>query len=312
MLASVRQVTIENQFINTNIVYENRSAQESLMEQISSIKMFGGEQRRYKHFSTSNICEMTFSIYLPRQLATGADSKLPVVYWLSGLTCNDENFVQKAGAQRMASELGLIIVVPDTSPRGEGIPDDPEGAYDLGLGAGFYLNATQEPWVKNYNMYDYITEELPELINKNFPADSSRQAISGHSMGGHGAITIALKNTDKYKSASAFAPIASPVNCPWGQKAFKNYLGDDEQSWNQYDSVHLIKNASAPIPILVDQGTGDEFLENQLKPSLLVEASNKVGFPLVYKQREGYDHSYFFIASFIEEHLQFHANLFAL
>jgi S-formylglutathione hydrolase len=255
---------------------------------------------------------MTFSVFLPEQLSTGADIKLPVLYWLSGLTCNDENFVQKAGAQKLASELGLILVAPDTSPRGEGVPDDPEGAYDLGHGAGFYVNATQEPWKKHYQMYDYIVEELPELINRKFPANGERQGIAGHSMGGHGALTIGLRNPDKYKSISAFAPIVSPMNCPWGQKALGNYLGENKNEWLSYDAVSLVKNATRPIPILVDQGSADEFLENQLKPSLLVEVCSQVGYPLNYNQRDGYDHSYFFITSFIENHLQFHSALLAL
>ena len=282
------------------------------MERLSSKKCYGGEQIRCKHFSTSLVCEMTFSVFLPEQLSTGADIKLPVLYWLSGLTCNDENFVQKAGAQKLASELGLILVAPDTSPRGEGVPDDPEGAYDLGHGAGFYVNATQEPWKKHYQMYDYIVEELPELINRKFPANGERQGIAGHSMGGHGALTIGLRNPDKYKSISAFAPIVSPMNCPWGQKALGNYLGENKNEWLSYDAVSLVKNATRPIPILVDPGSADEFLENQLKPSLLVEVCSQVGYPLNYNQRDGYDHSYFFITSFIENHLQFHSALLAL
>ena len=282
------------------------------MERLSSKKCYGGEQIRCKHFSTSLVCEMTFSVFLPEQLSTGADIKLPVLYWLSGLTCNDENFVQKAGAQKLASELGLILVAPDTSPRGEGVPDDPEGAYDLGHGAGFYVNATQEPWKKHYQMYVYIVEELPELINRKFPANGERQGIAGHSMGGHGALTIGLRNPDKYKSISAFAPIVSPMNCPWGQKALGNYLGENKNEWLSYDAVSLVKNATRPIPILVDQGSADEFLENQLKPSLLVEVCSQVGYPLNYNQRDGYDHSYFFITSFIENHLQFHSALLAL
>jgi len=282
------------------------------MEVIAKTKCFGGEQLRCKHFSISLVCEMTFSIYLPQQLSTGANVKLPVVYWLSGLTCTDENFVQKAGAQQWASELGLILVVPDTSPRGESVPDDPDAAYDLGLGAGFYLNATEEPWKKHYQMYEYITEEMPALINRKFPADENRQSISGHSMGGHGALTIALKNPDKYQSVSAFAPIVSPINCPWGNKALTNYLGSDISTWQEYDTVSLIKRASTYIPILIDQGSADEFLESQLKPSLLVEACSQVGYNLNYNQREGYDHSYLFISSFIGQHLKFHAAILGL
>jgi S-formylglutathione hydrolase len=276
------------------------------MESIACSKMFGGEQRRYKHKSEKLSCDMHFSIYLPPQVSEG---RVPVLYWLSGLTGTDENFVIKAGAQRVASELGLAIVMGDTSPRGEDVPDDPEQAYDFGLGAGFYLNATQAPWNKHYKMYDYVTQELPALINDNFPVDPSRQSIFGHSMGGHGALSIALKNPDKYKSVSAFAPIISPINCPWGCKAFKSYLGEDVSIWQEYDSAALIAKATTHLPMLVDQGTADEFLDNQLKPELLLEAAEKAGYPLQFIEREGYDHSYFFIASFIEEHLRFHKKI---
>jgi S-formylglutathione hydrolase len=276
------------------------------MESIACNKMFGGEQRRYKHKSETLSCDMHFSIYLPPQVSKG---RVPVLYWLSGLTGTDENFVIKAGAQRAASELGLAIVMGDTSPRGEDVPDDPEQAYDFGLGAGFYLNATQAPWDKHYKMYDYVTQELPALINDNFPVDSSRQSIFGHSMGGHGALSIALKNPDKYKSVSAFAPVVSPINCPWGCKAFKSYLGEDVSIWQEYDSAALIAKATTHLPMLVDQGTADEFLDNQLKPELLLEAAEKAGYPLQFIEREGYDHSYFFIASFIEEHLRFHKKI---
>ncbi len=276
------------------------------MESIARNKMFGGEQRRYKHKSETLSCDMHFSIYLPPQVSEG---RVPVLYWLSGLTGTDENFVIKAGAQRVASQLGLAIVMGDTSPRGEDVPDDPEQAYDFGLGAGFYLNATQAPWNKHYKMYDYVTQELPALINDTFPVDPSRQSIFGHSMGGHGALSIALKNPDQYKSVSAFAPIVSPMNCPWGCKAFKSYLGEDVSTWQEYDSAALIAKATTHLPMLVDQGTADEFLENQLKPELLLEAAEKAGYPLQFIEREGYDHSYFFIASFIQEHLRFHEKI---
>lgn len=282
------------------------------MEELARNKSFGGMQLRCKHFSTSLLCEMTFSVFLPEQLATGAEVKLPVLYWLSGLTCTDENFVQKAGAQRVASELGLIIVAPDTSPRGEQVPDAEQGVWDLGKGAGFYLNASADPWAKHYQMYDYITTELPELIAKKFPVDGDRQGISGHSMGGHGALSIALKNPDKFRSASAFAPICSPTRCPWGQKALQAYLGDDTGQWAQYDTVELIKRCTQPIPMLVDQGLEDEFLREQLKPELLVEACNTSGYPLSFNQRQGYDHSYFFIASFMENHLRFHHGILSM
>ena len=282
------------------------------MEELANSQCFGGKQLRCKHFSTTLLCEMTFSVFLPEQLATGADIRLPVLYWLSGLTCTDENFVQKAGAQRVASELGLILVAPDTSPRGDDVPDDEQGAYDLGKGAGFYLNASEEPWAKNYRMYDYIAIELPELIAKKFPVDTQRQSISGHSMGGHGALTIALKNPDNYRSVSAFAPICSPMRCPWGQKALQAYLGADHGQWADYDTVELIKRCEKPVPMLVDQGLNDEFLQEQLQPELLVEACNVSGYPLSYNQRQGYDHSYFFIASFIESHLRFHHTILSL
>ena len=276
------------------------------MESIACNKIFGGEQRRYKHKSETLSCDMHFSIYLPPQVS---ERPVPVLYWLSGLTGTDENFVIKAGAQRVASQLGLAIVMGDTSPRGEDVPDDPEQAYDFGLGAGFYLNATEAPWNKYYKMYDYVTEELPALINDNFPVNPSRQSIFGHSMGGHGALSIALKNPDQYKSVSAFAPIVSPMNCPWGCKAFKSYLGEDVSTWQEYDSAALIAKATTHLPMLVDQGTADEFLNNQLKPELLLEAAEKAGYPLQFIEREGYDHSYFFIASFIEEHLRFHEKI---
>ena len=274
------------------------------MESIACNKIFGGEQRRYKHKSETLSCDMHFSIYLPPQVS---ERPVPVLYWLSGLTGTDENFVIKAGAQRVASQLGLAIVMGDTSPRGEDVPDDPEQAYDFGLGAGFYLNATEAPWNKYYKMYDYVTEELPALINDNFPVNPSRQSIFGHSMGGHGALSIALKNPDQYKSVSAFAPIVSPMNCPWGCKAFKRYLGEDVSTWQEYDSAALIAKATTHLPMLVDQGTADEFLNNQLKPELLLEAAEKAGYPLQFIEREGYDHSYFFISSFVEDHVRFHA-----
>ena len=276
------------------------------MENIASNKMFGGEQRRYKHKSEILSCDMHFSIYLPPQ---SSEEPVPVLYWLSGLTGTDENFVIKAGAQRVASELGLAIVTSDTSPRGEGVPDDPEQAYDFGLGAGFYLNATEAPWNKHYRMYDYTVRELPALVNNNFPVDPHRQSIFGHSMGGHGALTIALKNPEKYKSVSAFAPIVSPINCPWGCKALKNYLGKDVLSWQEYDSSVLIAKATTHLPMLIEQGDADEFLKEQLKPDLLLKAAEEAGYPLQFIEREGYDHSYFFIASFIEEHLRFHAKV---
>ena len=278
------------------------------LEQIGTNQSFGGQQLRYKHQSAVLNCEMTFSIYLPPQAKNGP---VPVLYWLSGLTCNDENFVQKAGAQQHAAEHGIAIVCPDTSPRGEGVADDPEGAYDMGLGAGFYVDATQQPWVEHYQMYSYILDELPDLINSEFPVDSQRVSISGHSMGGHGALTIALKNPQRFKSVSAFAPICSPLNCPWGEKVLSNYLGDDRQAWQQYDAVELVKQAQQQLPVLVDQGEADNFLTEQLKPELLVRAARESDYPMQIRMQPEYDHSYFFIATFIADHIAFHARALA-
>ena len=274
------------------------------MERIGANTCFDGQQLRYSHPSAVLGCDMTFSIYLPPQARQG---KVPVFYWLSGLTCTDENFVTKAGAQRYAAELGIAIVAPDTSPRGEGVPDDPEGAYDFGRGAGFYVNATQAPWSDHYRMYDYISCELPALVAAQFPVDDSRVCISGHSMGGHGALTIALKNPGRFKSVSAFAPICSPLHCPWGEKALGNYLGDDREAWAQYDTCALLSRASERLPILVDQGDADNFLEEQLQTPLLEQAAQEADYPMTIRMQPGYDHSYFFIASFIGEHLAFHA-----
>src|SRR5690606_3338070 len=273
------------------------------IELLAAHKSFAGEQRRYSHWSSSCNCEMRFSAFLP-SISTGA--RVPVLYWLSGLTCTDENFVHKAGAQQFAEHFGIAVVAPDTSPRGEGVADDPAGSYDLGLGAGFYVNATRQPWASHYRMYDYVVEELPALISQHLPVDTSRQSIFGHSMGGHGAMVVALRNPDRYHSVSAFAPISAPSRCPWGAKAFTAYLGDDQASWGEYDSSVLIPRAAKKIPLLIDQGSADDFLANQLLPEVLVEAARSIDYPLDYRLREGYDHSYFFIASFMEEHLRFH------
>ncbi|MDB4077200.1 S-formylglutathione hydrolase [Porticoccaceae bacterium] len=278
------------------------------MEQIGANQSFGGQQLRYKHQSSVLNCEMTFSIYLPPQAKTGP---VPVLYWLSGLTCNDENFVQKAGAQQHAAEHGIAIVCLDTSPRGDGVADDPEGAYDMGLGAGFYVNATQKPWAEHYQMYSYITDELPALINGEFPVDSQRASISGHSMGGHGALTIALKNPHRFKSVSAFSPICSPLNCPWGEKTLRGYLGEDKATWAEYDSVALVAKATEHLPVLVDQGDADNFLADQLKTELLVSAAQEADYPMEIRMQPNYDHSYFFIATFIGEHIAFHARALA-
>ena len=273
-------------------------------EQIGANQSFVGQQLRYKHQSALLNCEMTFSIYLPPQASQGP---VPVLYWLSGLTCTDENFVQKAGAQQHAAEHGIAIVCPDTSPRGEGVADDPDTAYDMGLGAGFYVNATQQPWAEHYQMYSYVVDELPALINAQFPVDGQRAAVSGHSMGGHGALSIALKNPGQFKSVSAFSPICSPLNCPWGHKTLGNYLGADRDSWAQYDTVALVAEASEHLPVLVDQGEADNFLDEQLKTPLLIEAAKRAGFPMDIRMQPEYDHSYFFIATFIGEHMAFHA-----
>ena len=274
------------------------------IEQVGANQSFGGQQLRYKHQSSVLNCEMTFSIYLPPQAKKGP---VPVLYWLSGLTCNDENFVQKAGAQQHAAEHGIAIVCPDTSPRGDGVADDPEAAYDMGLGAGFYVNATQRPWAEHYQMYSYILDELPALINGEFPVDGRRVSISGHSMGGHGALTIALKNPERFKSVSAFSPLCSPLNCPWGEKVLSNYLGDDRQTWKQYDAIELVKQAKQHVPVLVDQGDADNFLTEQLKTQLLVSAGQVADYPMQIRMQPDYDHSYFFIATFIAEHIAFHA-----
>nr|MBV6628711.1 S-formylglutathione hydrolase [Oceanococcus sp. HetDA_MAG_MS8] len=275
------------------------------MELIANNRCFGGEQRRYRHNSAVLNCEMTFSVYLPPKVLRG--EKAAVVYWLSGLTCTDENFVQKAGAQRYAAELGLILVAPDTSPRGDEVADDAEGAYDLGLGAGFYVNATQSPWTTHYRMYDYILQELPEVVAEVTPHASDRASICGHSMGGHGALVVALRNEQRFCSVSAFAPISSPTRCPWGQKALQAYLGDDQTTWADYDASLLLEREGTSLPMLVDQGTADDFLQEQLCPDYLQDAAQTARSSLQLRMQEGYDHSYFFISSFIGEHLSFHA-----
>ncbi|MCE9684784.1 S-formylglutathione hydrolase [Shewanella sp. AS16] len=276
------------------------------IENISCNKSFGGWHKQYKHQSRVLDCEMRFAIFLPPQ---AAEKPVPVLYWLSGLTCTDENFMQKAGAQRMAAELGMAIVAPDTSPRGDGVPDDADKAYDLGLGAGFYLNATRAPWNRHYHMFDYVVDELPALIEAHFPVTGQR-AISGHSMGGHGALVIGLSHPHRYSSISAFSPIANPMACPWGEKAFAAYLGENREHWRQYDACELLKLAVSEVPILIDQGDADTFLEQQLRPQQLVEIAGHKGYPLDFRLQPGYDHSYYFIASFIEQHLTFHSLYF--
>ncbi|MDS1311614.1 S-formylglutathione hydrolase [Marinobacter xiaoshiensis] len=272
------------------------------IENLSRNKSFGGWHKQYSHHSETLNCDMRFAIYLPPQAANG--NKVPALYWLSGLTCTDENFMQKAAAHQMAAELGVAIIAPDTSPRGDDVADDE--AYDLGKGAGFYVNATQAPWNRHYRMYDYVLNELPNLIESVFPV-SDKRSIFGHSMGGHGALVLAMRNPGRYQSVSAFSPISNPIDCPWGKKAFTAYLGEDTASWAEYDSSLLMKKASQFVPALVDQGEADNFLVEQLKPEALEAAAKESGYPLTLNRHEGYDHSYYFIASFIGEHLHFHA-----
>lgn len=273
------------------------------LETIATYQSFGGWLKRYRHPSSTLNCDMTFAIYLPPQAEQ--NPSLPVLYWLSGLTCTDENFMQKAGAMRLAAELGLIIVAPDTSPRGPDVPGDPDGAWDFGHGAGFYLNASEAPWSTHYHMHDYVVHELPALIEAHFPASDAR-SISGHSMGGHGALVAALRHPKRYRSVSAFAPICNPSQSPWGEKAFSRYLGDDRSTWSEWDACQLIAHATERLPLLVDQGDDDSFLEAQLQPTALQAAAQAVNYPLNMRMHAGYDHSYYFIASFIEDHLRFH------
>lgn len=272
------------------------------MERLERHAVFAGWQEVYKHQATTLKCAMNFSVYIPPH---AAGEKLPVLYWLSGLTCNEQNFITKAGAQKYAAQHKIILVAPDSSPRGEGVVDD--AAYDLGQGAGFYLNATEAPWAEHYQMYDYIVDELPALIDANFPSNG-QQSIMGHSMGGHGALLIGLRNPERYQSISAFAPIVAPTQVPWGKKAFTAYLGTDETLWKAYDAVELVQASQVQLPILIDQGGADNFLAEQLKPELFVQACNNRDYPLTLNIQEGYDHSYYFIASFIEQHIHFHAN----
>ncbi|WP_034915967.1 MULTISPECIES: S-formylglutathione hydrolase [Erwinia] len=273
----------------------------SSLELLEEHRLFGGWQQRYRHRADTLNCDMTFSIFLP---APKNDTPPAVVWFLAGLTCTDENFATKSGAQRVAAELGLVLVMPDTSPRGEGVAND-EG-YDLGQGAGFYLNATRAPWAAHFHMYDYLSEELPTLIADNFHV-SERQAIMGHSMGGHGALMLALRAPERFVSASAFAPIVNPADVPWGRKAFSAYLGDSVETWLPYDSCWLMRQAKAAVPMLIDQGDSDQFLADQLHPERLEEIAREKGFPLTVRIQPGYDHSYFFISSFVEDHLRFHA-----
>ena len=269
------------------------------LETLSTHRLFGGTQGFYRHESAETGTPMRFSVFVPE-----GEGPFPLLWFLSGLTCTEENFTTKAGAQRVAAELGLALVAPDTSPRGEGVADDP--AYDFGMGAGFYVDATQAPWARHYRMRSYIERELPELIAASFDVDMARQGITGHSMGGHGALTIALRNPDKFRSVSAFAPIVSPMRCPWGEKALGGYLGPDRAAWRDYDATALIEDGARVREILVDQGEADNFIDGQLKPELLEAACAAANIPLTLRRRPGYDHSYYFIASFIEDHLRWH------
>ena len=273
------------------------------MERIEHHACAGGWQDVYRHRSDVLGCDMRLGVYLPPQAAEPG-ARLPVLYWLSGLTCTEQNFITKAGAQRYAAEHGIILVAPDTSPRGEDVAD--ADGYDLGKGAGFYLNATQAPWSRHYRMHDYVVEELPALVEAKFPANGAR-GISGHSMGGHGALVLALRNPGRYRSVSAFSPIVAPGRVPWGQKAFAAYLGEDRAAWQAWDASELVADAAERLPLLVDQGGDDEFLDGQLRPQLLQAACEAAEHPLQLRMRPGYDHSYYFIASFIGEHLAHHA-----
>jgi S-formylglutathione hydrolase len=275
----------------------------STLKQLSANKCWGGTQFTYSHAASETACTMRFSVYLPPQAET---ANVPVLYWLSGLTCTEENFTIKAGAQRMAAQLGLAIVAPDTSPRGLNIPGEAD-SFDFGLGAGFYVDATEAPWSQGYRMYSYVTRELPALINAHFPVDADRVALSGHSMGGHGALVCALRNPQQYRSVSALAPLAAPTRCAWGRNAFSRYLGADESPWQHYDSTRLLVSHGwkGPAP-LIDQGDQDPFLP-MLQPQLLADAAAEAQVALTLRMQPGYDHSYFFVQSFIAEHLQFHA-----
>ncbi len=275
------------------------------VEIISENRSHGGRQLICRHTSAATSTDMTFSVFLPPQAAAGA--RLPIVWYLSGLTCTHANVSDKGEYRAACAELGLIFVAPDTSPRGEGVPDDPEGAWDFGLGAGFYVDATEAPYATHYRMWSYVAEELPALLAAEFPVDMARQGITGHSMGGHGALTLSLRNPDRFRSVSAFAPIVAPSQVPWGEKAFGGYLGADREMWKRHDAVALIE-AGARVPeLLVDIGDADAFLEKELRPELLEEACADAGIALQLNRRAGYDHSYHFISTFMADHLRWHA-----
>jgi len=279
------------------------------LEIVSENKAHGGRQLVVKHASRATSTDMTSSIFLPPQAETGKD--LPVLWYLSGLTCTHANVTEKGGYRAACAELGIIFVAPDTSPRGEGVPDDPAGTYDFGLGAGFYVDASREPWSKHYRMWTYLTEELPGAVAMNFPVDIFRQGITGHSMGGHGALTLALRNPDAFRSVSAFAPIVAPSQVPWGEKALGGYLGDDRAAWRQHDAVALIGDGARIDELLVDVGTADPFLETELRPELLQRACEEAGIALNLRMQPGYDHSYYFISTFMADHVRWHAERLA-
>jgi S-formylglutathione hydrolase len=275
-----------------------------MIEQLSGNRAFGGTQGVWKHASSATGTEMTFSVYVPPH---EAGARLPVVWYLSGLTCTHANVTEKGEYRRACAELGLIFVAPDTSPRGPDVPDDPDGAYDFGLGAGFYVDATEQPFAANYRMWTYVTEELPALLTQHFPVDVQRQSIMGHSMGGHGALTIGLTYPDRYKAVSALAPIVAPSQVPFGEKAFAGYLGADRANWARHDAVALIEGGARLAALLVDQGEADAFLDEQLRPDLLAAACAKADIPLTLRIQPGYDHSYYFVSTFMDDHLRWHA-----
>lgn len=297
-------MTANNQFISKALSCAGLDLNSNAYEIVSSNRTFGGIHCRLKHAATTTNCDMIIGVYLPPSVLTDDHYQAPALYWLSGLTCTDQNFLQKAGAMQKASELGLVLICPDTSPRGDDVAND--DGYDLGQGAGFYLDATQEPWAKHFQMYSYVTEELIDFCQQTLPINDKR-SISGHSMGGHGALTLALKNPKKYQSVSAFSPICNPSNVPWGQKAFTNYLGSNQSNWANYDATQLIANAAERLPILIDQGSDDEFLQEHLSTEVFAQTCKQYNHPASIRMQSGYDHSYFFIASFINEHIEHHA-----
>lgn len=278
------------------------------LTEVSSNLSHGGVQSVYTHESDATGTQMTFSVFVPPH---DKGARLPVIWYLSGLTCTHANVTEKGEFRRLCAERGLIFVAPDTSPRGADVPDDPDGAYDFGLGAGFYVDATEAPYAGPYNMWTYVTQELPDLVLEAFPADGTRQGVTGHSMGGHGALTMGLAHPDRFKSVSAFAPICAPAQVPWGQKALTGYLGKNEAAWRRHDAVALIEDGAKLPELLVDQGTDDTFLESQLKPDLLKQACEASGIPLTLRLQKGYDHSYYFISTFMEDHLHWHADRLA-